>query len=158
MIGVDLMRLALTITLALSLLGIACNRTAPRSSGPIELAGPGETAPVENSGQKLVGTFLAAAVEDQYRREAPPRDVQIKYSFDDAGGFKRERVTGGRTVSVEAGNYVIGTQSELVLYVETANGDNLGAARVERFTIKGLTDRTIDLQYGSGQIRLEKTS
>ncbi|HEU4386943.1 MAG TPA: hypothetical protein VFV34_04035 [Blastocatellia bacterium] len=153
------MRVVHTIALSLLLAVLACNRSGSqsRNATPLELAGPVETEPVENSGQKIVGTFFARVVEDQYRREAPPRDVQVKYSFDEGGGFKRERVASGRTVLAESGNYVIGTHDELVLYVESANGENLGSARAERFVITSLTEQTVELRYGSGKILLEKS-
>jgi hypothetical protein len=143
------------IILAVLLSSLACNKSTRPAAAPIEFAPPAETEPIQNSGQKLIGTYSARVMED-YRRDAPVREAQMRYSFDDAGGFKRERLASGRIVSTELGSYIVGTRNELVLYVESANGENLGAARAERFVIEAWTDQSLTLKYGSGRLLLEK--
>ncbi len=65
------------------------------------------------------------------------------FSFDENGNFKRQDKS-----RVEEGAYLIGTRSELVMYIEKVNGELLGSARVDRYAIIDQRDDSITLQSG----------
>ena len=136
---------------------VACGKSEkkPNEAAPLELGSGAEPEPVSNSGRTLSGIFLVHRVEDGYHAASSPAS-QTRYTFDGQGAFKRERLTAGRTVATETGSYLVGTNSELVFYIEKVNGELLGSARVERYVLVDETDASLTLKYGAGRLILEK--
>lgn len=98
---------------------------------------------IEDSGKRLSGEFVLSAVEDAYRAKNATVHPQAVFSFDDNANFKRQD-----TSRVEEGAYLIGTQGQLVIYIEKVNGELLGTARVDRYVILDQNDDSITLQSG----------
>jgi hypothetical protein len=100
-----------------------------------------DTDSLEDSGKRLSGEFDLSAIEDAYRAKNASAPLQVVFSFDENGNFKRQDKS-----RVEEGSYLIGTRSEFVMYIEKVNGELLGAARVDRFAIIDQRDDSITLQ------------
>ena len=96
---------------------------------------------IEDSGKRLSGEFVLSAVEDGYRPKNASAPLQVVFSFDENGNFKRQDKS-----RVEEGAYLIGTRSELVMYIEKINGDLLASARVDRYAIIDQHDDSIRLE------------
>ena len=115
----------------------------------------GQPAPdtefIEDSGKRISGEFVLSVSEDAYRAknaQAPPQSI---LSFDENGNFKRQD-----RVRVEEGTYLIGRQSELVIYIEKVNGDLLGEARMDRYVIVDQNDDSVTLQNGPSRTLILK--
>ena len=117
-------------------------RDDPRSS---------EAPPIEDSGKRLSGDFVVSSLEDPYGAKKAQTQTQTVFSFDESGIFKKQDKS--RT---EEGSYLIGTQNELVIYIEKINGEPLPAARVERYSMSDQRDDGLTLKSRSGKIVLQK--
>ncbi len=116
---------------------------ASTQSRPPGAQQPSDAEPVEDSGKHLSGEFVLSAIEDAYRPKNASAPLQAVFSFDENGSFKRQDKS-----RVEEGAYLIGTRSELVMYIEKVNGELLGTARVDRYAIIDQRDGSITLQSG----------
>ena len=76
------------------------------------------------------GDFFVSQIDDLYRPNTNPAQVQVSYSFDESGNFKRQSKS-----RVEEGVYLISTQREIVFYIEKINGEPLTEARIDRYSI-----------------------
>ena len=135
------LHLALCATLTWS---AACRAIQPQTGGDGSPAQAGVA--VEDSGRRLNADYVVDSLADDYlanSAQAPPRWT---FSFKDDGTFRSERNVRG-TPRVEAGTYIIGTQGELVLYVEAVAGDPLSDARAELYRIEA---------EGGDQLRLRR--
>ena len=117
-------------------------RDDPQSSG---------TPSIEDSGKRLSGDFVVSSLEDSYGPKKAQTQTQTVFSFDESGAFKKQDKS--RT---EEGSYLIGTQGELVIYIEKVNGEPLPAARVERYSMSDQRDDGLTLQSRSGKLVLRK--
>jgi hypothetical protein len=126
---------------AVALLVVSCG--ASTESRLAEPQQPSDTGSIEDSGKRLSGEFVLSAIEDVYRPKNASAPLQAVFSFDENGNFKRQDKS-----RVEEGTYLIGTRSELVMYIEKVNGELLGAARVDRYAIVDQRDDSITLQSG----------
>lgn len=110
-----------------------------------------EAPPIEDSGKRLSGDFVVSSLEDSYGPKKTQTQTQTVFSFDESGIFKKQNKS--RT---EEGSYLIGTQGELVIYIEKVNGEPLPAARVERYSMSDQRDDGLTLQSRSGKLVLRK--
>ena len=110
-----------------------------------------EAPPIEDSGRRLLGDFVVSSLEDSYGPKKGQTQTQTVFSFDESGIFKKQDKS--RT---EEGSYLIGTQNELVIYIEKVNGEPLPAARVERYSMSDQRDDGLTLQSPSGRLVLRK--
>jgi hypothetical protein len=125
---------------AVALLAVSCGASTQSRPGAPQAS---DTDSIEDSGKRLSGEFILSAVEDAYRPKNASAPLQAVFSFDENGNFKRQDKS-----RVEEGAYLIGTRSELVMYIEKINGELLGAARVDRYAIIDQRDDSITLQSG----------
>jgi hypothetical protein len=124
---------------SVALLAVSCGAsTQSRSAGAQQSS---ETDSIEDSGKRLSGEFVLSAVEDAYRPKNASAPLQVMFSFDENGNFKRQDKS-----RVEEGSYLIGTRSEFVMYIEKINGELLGTARVDRYAMIDQRDDSITLQ------------
>lgn len=122
----------------------ACRAVQPQTDGDGSPSRIGEA--VVDSGRRLSSDYVVDSLADDYlanSAQAPPRWT---FSFKDDGSFHSER-DGRGTPRVETGTYIIGTQGELVLYIEAVAGDPLSAARAELYRIEA---------ESGGQLRLRR--
>ena len=124
---------------AVALLAVSCGTST--QSRPAGAQQASDTDSIEDSGKRLSGEFVLSAVEDAYRPKNVSAPLQVVFSFDENGNFKRQDKS-----RVEEGSYLIGTRSEFVLYIEKVNGELLGSARVDRYTIIDQRDDSIRLE------------
>jgi hypothetical protein len=124
---------------AVVLLAVSCGTST--QSRPAGAQQASDTDSIEDSGKRLSGEFVLSAVEDVYRPKNASAPLQMVVSFDENGNFKRQDKS-----RVEEGAYLIGTRSELVMYIEKINGELLGSARVDRYTIIDQHDDSITLE------------
>ena len=124
---------------AVALLAVSCGTST--QSRPTAAQQASDTDSIEDSGKRLSGEFVLSAVEDAYRPKNASAPLQVVFSFDENGTFKRQDKS-----RVEEGAYLIGTRSELVMYIEKVNGELLGSARVDRYTIIDQHDDSIRLE------------
>jgi len=103
---------------------------------------PSEAVSIEDSGKRLSGDFDVKYVEDDYAKKTAQGAVRTTFRFREDGTFTIERELRG----VEEGAYIIGRQSELVLYIEKAGGDLRSDARVVRYLISDQSDDSMKLQ------------
>jgi hypothetical protein len=96
---------------------------------------PSEAASVEDSGKRISGHFVLKSLDDDYGNKNLQGKPVTTFRFDEGGGFKIERESGGTPLSVEEGTYIVGSGNELVLYVEKVGGELLSEARVRRYAI-----------------------
>jgi hypothetical protein len=101
-----------------------------------------EIVSIEDSGKKLSGDYDVKSVEDDYAKKTTQGAVRTTFRFKEDGTFTIERELRG----VEEGAYIIGRQSELVLYIEKAGGDLRSDARVVRYLISDQSDDSMKLQ------------
>ena len=101
-----------------------------------------EIVSIEDSGKKLSGDYDVKSVEDDYAKKTAQGAVRTTFRFREDGTFTIERELRG----VEEGAYIIGRQSELVLYIEKAGGDLRSDARVVRYLISDQSDDSMKLQ------------
>jgi len=92
------------------------------------------------------GDFFVSQVDDVYRPNTTPAQVQVSYSFDESGNFKRQSKS-----RIEEGVYLISTQRELVFYIEKINGEPLTEARIDRYSI--IEEGSDSITLGSGPSR-----
>jgi hypothetical protein len=102
-----------------------------------------DTPSIEDSGKRLSGDFVVSSLEDSYGPKKAQTQTQTVFSFDESGALKKQDKS--RT---EEGSYLIGTQGELVIYIEKVNGEPLPAARVERYSMSDQRDDGFTLQSG----------
>lgn len=107
---------------------------------------PSESPSIESSGRMFSGDFFVSQVDDVYRANTNPAQVQVSYSFDESGSFKRQS-----KLRVEEGVYLISTQGELVFYIEKVNGEPLTEARIDRYSI--IEEVSDSITLGSGPSR-----
>lgn len=107
--------------------------------------------PVEDSGQRLSGEFVLNSVEDAYRTKKAQAEPETVVSFDESGYFKRQDRS-----RIEEGAYVIGTNGEFVIYIEKVNGEQLAAARVERYVISDQSADSFTLGSPSRKLLLRR--
>ena len=131
----------LVLTGAVALLAVSCG--ASPQSRPAGASQASDTDSIEDSGKRLSGEFILSAVEDAYRPKNTSAPLQVVFSFDENGNFKRQDKS-----RVEEGSYLIGTRSEFVMYIEKINGELLGAARVDRYSIVDQRGDSITLESG----------
>lgn len=124
---------------AVALLAVSCGTST--QSRPARAQQASDTDSVEDSGKRLSGEFVLSAVEDSYRPKNASVPLQVVFSFDENGGFKRQDKS-----RVEEGAYLIGTRSEFVMYIEKVNGELLASARVDRYTVIDQQDASIRLE------------
>ena len=91
-----------------------------------------------------------SAVEDSYRPDAKLHGETV-FTFDESGAFKRQDKS-----RLEEGAYLIGTNDEFVIYIEKVNGEQLQAARVERYTLSDQSENAFTLDISSRKLRLRK--
>jgi hypothetical protein len=106
---------------------------------------------VEDTGKRLSGDFVLSEVEDAYGRANPQSRAQTILSFDEKGSLKRQERS-----RVDEGTYLIEGRSELVIYIEKVNGEQLEAARIERYRIFDESGDTITLQSASQKLTFQK--
>jgi len=124
---------------AVALLAVSCGTST--QSRPAATQQASDTNSIEDSGKRLSGEFVLSAVEDSYRPKSASAPLQVVFSFDENGNFKRQDKS-----RLEEGAYLIGTRSELVIYIEKVNGELLGSARVDRYAIIDQRDDSIRLE------------
>ena len=124
---------------AVALLAVSCGTST--QSRPAATQQASDTNSIEDSGKRLSGEFVLSAVEDSYRPKSASAPLQVVFSFDENGNFKRQDKS-----RLEEGAYLIGTRSELVIYIEKVNGELLGSARVDRYAITDQRDDSIRLE------------
>ena len=124
---------------AVALVAVSCGTST--QSRPAATQQASDTDSIEDSGKRLSGEFVLSAVEDGYRPKNASAPLQVVFSFDENGNFKRQDKS-----RVEEGAYLIGTRSEFVMYIEKVNGELLASARVERYTIIDQRDDSIRLE------------
>lgn len=129
---------------ALSILIASCGFS--RQSGSTASNPPSESPSIESSGRMLSGDFVVSQVDDVYRANTNPAQVQVSYSFDESGNFKRQSKS-----RFEEGVYLISTQGELVFYIEKINGEPLTEARIDRYSI--IEEGSDSITLGSGPSR-----
>lgn len=129
---------------ALSILIASCGFS--RQSGSTASNPPSESPSIESSGRMLSGDFVVSQVDDVYRANTNPAQVQVSYSFDESGNFKRQSKS-----RFEEGMYLISTQGELVFYIEKINGEPLTEARIDRYSI--IEEGSDSITLGSGPSR-----
>ncbi|HST22029.1 MAG TPA: hypothetical protein VLR90_12975, partial [Blastocatellia bacterium] len=101
---------------------------------------------IEDSGKRLSGDYDVKSVEDDYAKKTTQGAVRTTFRFKEDGTFTIERELRGSVSSVEEGAYIIGKQSELVLYIEKAGGDLRSDARMVRYLISAQSDDSLKLQ------------
>lgn len=106
---------------------------------------------IEDSGKRLSGEFEAGPVEDVYRASKAQALPETVFRFDESGNFKRQDKS--RT---EEGAYLIGSNGEFVFYIEKVNGEQLAAARSERYMISDQSDDTFTLSSASKRLHLRR--
>jgi hypothetical protein len=126
---------------AVALLAVSCGTST--QSRPAAAQQASDTDSIEDSGKRLSGEFVLSAIEDVYRPKNASAPLQVVFSFDEDGTFKRQDKS-----RVEEGAYLIGTRSEFVMYIEKVNGELLPSARVDRYAIIDQHDDSITLQSG----------
>jgi len=131
----------LVLAFAAALLVTSCDSSI--QSRPQDGQKSSDADSIEDSGTRLSGEFVLNAVEDAYRPTNSEAQPQTVFRFDQDGSFKRQDKS-----RVEEGAYLIGSKGELVIYIEKVNGEQLSAARVERFLIVDRGDNSITLQRG----------
>lgn len=138
----------------LALVASACRDAHPRTSeGGRSLI---DSEPVEDSGRRLAGNFVAQSLTDDYAANSVQAAPLWAFSFKEDGSFRSERPSRG-AVRVEQGSYLISPRGELVLYIEAAGGDALTEARLERYKIEGESDTELKLRRnGSATLVLHK--
>ena len=124
---------------AVALLAVSCG-TATQSR-PAAGQQTSDIDSIEDSGKRLSGEFVLSAVEDGYRPKNASAPLQVAFSFDENGNFKRQDKS-----RVEEGAYLIGTRSEFVMYIEKVNGELLGSVRIDRYNIIDQRDDSIRLE------------
>lgn len=139
----DRLRSAATLSLigVVALIAASCGASTHSQQPGQEQSSDAES--IEDSGRHLSGEFVLTVVEDTYRAKNAAVQPQAVFSFDDNANFKRQE-----TSRVEEGAYLIGTQAQLVIYIEKVNGELLGTARVDRYMILDQKDDSITLQSG----------
>ena|SRR5215208_7848902 len=105
-----------------------------------------EISSIEDSGKRLSGDYDVKSVEDDYAKKTTQGAVRTTFRFKEDGTFTIERELRGSVSSVEEGAYIIGKQSELVLYIEKAGGDLRSDARMVRYLISAQSDDSMKLQ------------
>ena len=131
-------------------LGVLCC-DAPTKSHPVGIPPSAEGDSVEDSGKRLAGDFILTAVDDAYRIANKPSPRQAILSFDENGTLKRQENS-----RIDEGTYLIGTQGELVIYIEKVNGEPLPGAVSDRFLITNQSGDTIQLETASRKFTLQK--
>ena len=126
---------------AIALLVVSCGESTQSRSPSAEQTSDADS--IENSGKHLSGEFVLTAVEDTYGPKTAQAHPQAVFSFDETGNFKRQD-----KLRIDEGAYLISTQGELVVYIEKVNGEQLAAARVDRYTMIDQGDDSITLQSG----------
>jgi hypothetical protein len=135
----------------LILFSLALAVSASCKSAPVNTESVAEqvqSQPVDNSGKRLTGTYAMKVTGDEYSK-GTGRDVAI-LTFDESGGFRREKRVAEVAEATEEGGYVIGTRGELALFIEKVGGELLEASRPERYSIIEQTASRLMLQAGSG--------
>lgn len=133
---ISLAKLSLLGAIALS--GMSCGAST-QSGQPGAAQASGDQ--VEASGSRLAGDFELSSFEDVYRAKNVQVQTTTIFSFREDGNFKRQE-----KLRIDEGAYLIGSASELVLYIEKVNGEPLAAARVERYVIAERSRDSITLQ------------
>ena len=110
-----------------------------------------DAPPIEDSGKRLSGDFAVSSLEDSYGPKKTQTQPQAVFTFDENGSFKKQD-----KLRTEEGSYLIGTQGELVIYIEKVNGEPLPAARVERYSMSDQRDDGFTLQSRSRKLLLRK--
>ena len=124
----------------LTVISISCG-AARREAGQDSLQ-PSEALSIEDSGKRLSGDYDVKSVEDDYAKKSAQGAVRATFKFKEDGTFTIER----EMRSVEEGSYIIGPQSELVLYIEKAGGDLRSEARVVRYLMSDQGDDSMKLR------------
>lgn len=132
----------------------ACREAHPQT---VSDDGPSQTGiVVEDSGHRLAGNFAVQSLADDYLANSAQTAPRWAFSFKDDGTFHSERESqGGKRI--EEGSYIIGTQNELVLYIENVSGEALSYARIELYKIDAQSDTELKLRHnGSATLILHK--
>src|SRR5262249_42824778 len=140
------------LILVLCLLLCCChqNTSSQNENGTFDSWQAPESPPVQNSGRTLSGDYALKSLDDDYPSKDRLNRPGLTYTFDKDGRFKREERSGGRLLSHIEGSYVIGTQSEVIFYVEKVGDDQVAAARAERYTLDEQPGGVLKLHQGSG--------
>ncbi len=101
-----------------------------------------EAVSIEDSGKRLSGDYDVKSVEDDYAKKTAQGAQRTTFRFREDGTFTIERESHG----VEEGAYIIGRQSELVLYIEKTGGDLRSDARVVRYLMSDQSADSMKLQ------------
>lgn len=141
-------RLLLPLLLCAALLSFAAACRSAQPQTPEDSLREGSAEGVEDSGRRLGGDFTVQALSDDYGAGGVQATPRWAFSFKEDGSFRSERAVGG-TTRTEAGSYLIGTQSELVFYIESVGGEALTEARVERYRIEAQNEIELKLRRDS---------
>ena len=143
------------LCIALTICEWACRDAHPQTA--TEDDGPSQTGiVVEDSGHHLDGNFVVQSLADDYVKSSAQTMPRWAFRFKDDGTFHSERESQGGT-RVEEGSYIIGTQNELVLYIENVSGEALSYARIELYKIDAQSDVELKLRHdGSATLVLHK--
>lgn len=133
-----------SFVILLTLVSISCG-AAHRETGQDPLQSS-EAVSIEDSGKKLSGDYDVKSVEDDYAKKTAQGALRTTFRFREDGSFTIERELRGSVPSVEEGAYIIGKESELVLYVEKTGGDLRSEARVVRYLMSDQNDNSMKLQ------------
>jgi hypothetical protein len=147
--------LHLMLCIALTTCEWACRDAHPQTVTDDD--GPSQTGiVVEDSGHHLDGNFVVQSLADDYVKNSAQTTPRWAFRFKDDGTFHSERESQGGT-RVEEGSYIIGTQNELVLYIENVSGEALSYARIELYKIDAQSDVELKLRHdGSATLVLHK--
>jgi hypothetical protein len=136
----------------LTVVSISCG-AAHREAGQDSL-NPSEVVSIEDSGKRLSGDYDVKSVEDDYAKKTAQGAVRTTFRFKEDGTFTIERELRGSRSSLEEGSYIIGHQSELVLYIEKAGGDLRSEAREVRYLMSDQSDDSMKLQSSPSTVLL----
>jgi hypothetical protein len=147
--------------LKLSILGLvalacgSCRAASREEQGGLLQSSEGPA--VEDSGKRISGDFILKGIDDDYGNKSLQGKPVSTFRFEESGDFKIERESGGKSLSVEEGTYIVGKQGELILYVEKVGGELLSAASVRRYIIDDQSADRIRLRSNpSATLVLEK--
>src|SRR5689334_4200345 len=121
------MRHRLNLHLVLCLARLSCE-AACRGAHPQTAEGGLQSEPIEDSGQRLAGDYIIQSQTDNYAAHNVQTAPSWTFNFNEDGSFLRKREEPGAT-QVETGSYLISTQGEIVLFIETLTGQALVEAR-----------------------------
>jgi len=125
---------------AAAMMIVSCGTSTQSRQAQGEQSADGER--VDDSGRRFSGEFLLS-VSDAYQRENASSPEHWVYTFDENGNFKRQDRS-----RIDEGSYFIGVGNELLVYIEKINGEQLPAARDERYAITEERADSITLQHG----------